>query len=169
MLTKKQSELLDGISDTTKRGAPHLSELAECMSDAFGGPRALAETLRDLATNPKMPDWLRTRAYGMVINTVSAASKLEGDETDEDLSLLSNADIERELARLIRKTLGVNDEMDADLAAVVAAWPELSEAAKAAIVATVKDEVGEPANSPAAGDLGKLQNDLEAPDAIEAA
>lgn len=166
MLTKKQSALLAGIGDQTKHGAPHLSELAECLSDAFGGPRALAQTLRDLATDPEMPVWLRTRAYGMVINTLSAASKLESDEPDEDLSLLSTDDIERELASMIRKTLGINDAMDADLATVVAAWPELSEAAKAAIMATVGSEMGESANSPTAGDLHELQNDLEAPDAI---
>lgn len=142
MLTKKQTELLEGIGDKTKHGAPHLSEMAECMCDAFGGPKALAQTLHDLATGTETPDWLRTRAYGIVVNTISAASKLENAEADQDLSLLSKDDIERELNRQIRKALGIREEMDADLAAVVAAWPELSAASKAMIVATVKSETG---------------------------
>lgn len=156
MATKKQNELLDGIGDKTKRGAPHLSELAECLSNAFGGPRALAETLRDLATDPKMPDWLRTRAYGIVIGTLSSASKLAHAEADDDLSLLSDEDIEAAARRTMCEVLGIEGEMDDALAAVLAAWPGLSDSAKAAIAATVKSMAGEPTDSTAAGDLGEL-------------
>ncbi|HUY87365.1 MAG TPA: hypothetical protein VMV10_01395 [Pirellulales bacterium] len=152
MLTKKQSELLDGIGGKTKHGAPHLSELAECLSDAFGGPRALAETLRDLAADPNMPDWLRTRAYGIVINTVSAASKLEHAEPAIECELLSSDDIEKEAVRLMREALGIDGEMDNDLATVVAAWHELPAATRAAIVDAVKAAQATRSNTQSTGD-----------------
>lgn len=139
MLTEKQNELLDSLGNGTRRVAPHLSELSEALSTAFGGPRALAETLRDLANDPKMPDWLRTRAYGIVVNTISAASKLaDANAQANDVGLLSDDDLRREAVGIMREAIGIRDTMDADLATVVEAWSELPSTTRASMVATAK-------------------------------
>jgi hypothetical protein len=135
MLTNKQSNLLKSLGDGPSRGAPHLAELAECLSDAFGGPRALAQMLHELANDQKRPDWLRTRAYGMVVNTISSASKLVDGKGTTDIELLSDDDLRHEAVGMLREALGVSDTMDSDLAALVAAWPELSAETRGSIVA----------------------------------
>jgi hypothetical protein len=146
MLTKKQSNLLDRLGDPQKSRAPELSELAEAFSTAFGGPRALAQMLRGLVDDPETPDLLKTRAAGIVVNTISAASKMPDAKHGTDVELLSDDDLCSEAAEIVREALGISDAMDADLAAVVSAWPELSGVTKAGIVATIDDSmpVGHP-------------------------
>ena len=147
------------VSALSPSTASHLSELAEELTAAFGGTRALAQTLRDLANDREMPDWLRTRAYSIVVNTISAASKLDDAKAHVDVELLSDEDLRQEAMALMRETLGIRDGMDPGLATVVGAWPELPEAARAGILAGVRASVP-------IGDPDQRENDLETPDTV---
>jgi hypothetical protein len=164
MLTKKQTKLLDSLSVETQHVAPNLAELAEELTTAFGGTRALAQLLRDIANDPKKPDWLRTRACGMVVNTISAASKLEQSRGQVDVELLSDEDLKQEAIGIMRGALGIGDGMDAELTTVVTTWPELSATARASILAMI----GAEGCSPPIDNAQESENDIEATDSIKA-
>ena len=116
--------------------APHLSELSGALTRAFGGVDKLAEMLANLANDPTKPDWLRTRAAGLVVNAISAASKLmESNPTDE--RTLTPAELKFAAKAVLGEVLGITSAMESELQAVVAAWPELPAESRAAIVGLV--------------------------------
>lgn len=140
MFTNRQSKLLERLTnpDAEAAKAPHVSELAEALSNAFGGPDALAEMLRELVSDPKTPSWLKTRAYGIVTSTIWNASKLAEEKPKNEFIGADQAQLKAVAAILLREILGVTDEMEADLKTVVAAWPELPAETRESIVTMAK-------------------------------
>jgi hypothetical protein len=140
LFTRRQSNLIEQLSNPTAEvsNAPHVSELAESLTRAFGGVDALADMLAGLANDPKRPDWLRTRAYGIVVNVVSQASKLEANEPTDDLRGASEAELKHAGKIILAELLGIDDAMQSDLKTVVTAWPELPQATRESIVAAVQ-------------------------------
>jgi hypothetical protein len=90
-----------------------------------------------LANDANKPDWLRTRAAGLVVNTIASASKLESQQPTFDLGR-NEAELMASAKMIFREVLGITNAMDAELQAVVTAWPELPPETRARIVATVK-------------------------------
>ena len=136
VLTKNQTKLLDGIVGFEDADTPHLKELAASMVRAFGGTDELAQMLRGLVDNPKAPDWLRMRAAGIVCNAVAGASKLAENESDDGRQL-THAELMAAAQSLFYELFGITPEMESELKAVVAAWPELPAGTRTAIVGLV--------------------------------
>lgn len=144
MFTDRQSKLLERLTNPAEAvKAPHVSQMATALSDAFGGPDALAAMLRDLVSDPKTPSWLKTRAYGIVTSTIWNASKLAEDKPENEFAGTDPAQLKAVATLLFREMLGITDEMEADLKSVVAAWPELPEATRAGLLATVSAALAE--------------------------
>jgi hypothetical protein len=134
LFTKRQSDLLGRILTSEDDKAPHLNELSGALTRAFGGVDKLAEMLANLANDAKKPDWLRTRAAGLVVNTISAASKLESQQPTRDIEWRNEAELMASAKIIFREVLGITNEMDAELRTVVAAWPELPPETRKTIV-----------------------------------
>lgn len=140
MFTKRQTAFIERLSGKSENDedldAPHLSELSGALTRAFGGVDKLAEMLANLANDPAKPDWLRTRAAGLVVNSIAAASKLAENEP-LDSRMPTEAELKFAAKAIFREVLGVTDAMENDLQAVVAAWPELSAATREGIVTAI--------------------------------
>lgn len=140
MFTTKQASIIDRLSHADESpNAPHVSELAEALTRAFGGVDELAKMLADLAHDPKRPDWLRTRAASLVVNVVGQSSKLANEKpAANEFMGAKPEELKAILSMLLREILGIDATMDKELQTLITSWPELPQTTRSNIVAMVE-------------------------------
>lgn len=97
-------KLLKRLSDAkTLDGAPHLTELVQCIVKEFGGAEAVAKELKDQYQDA--PKAYKLGFLRMLTKLVEVNTEMGG--ADGDLSQATDEDIEIELKRVMRGGQGL--------------------------------------------------------------